>query len=232
MFRDRSVFKALLDDFTACLLHGSHGTLGSIKNRQTTDTSMYFPLLNPLILVQPRMLREIQPSSIPTRVSPPSSALAPLWGRQVCPHTSPALPKPRAATPGRDLPPGTTKPQGCAGTCPSRSLHPPPVCPENKAECRLEPPGFGQTLCKRRALHRAAGSSSAARPCRGSCLRWDHRYHRPGGAQRPGAAGARGASSPRRAPSPGTATFGARDSTVTGGCRARVGRDNASTEDP
>lgn len=33
MFRDRTVFKALLDDFTACSLHGSHGTLGSIKHQ-------------------------------------------------------------------------------------------------------------------------------------------------------------------------------------------------------
>ena len=42
MFRDRTVFKALLDDFTAYLLHGSHGTLGSIKTRPTTDTSTLF----------------------------------------------------------------------------------------------------------------------------------------------------------------------------------------------
>lgn len=42
MFRDRTVFKALLEDFIAYLRHGSHGTLGSIKTRQATDTSTYF----------------------------------------------------------------------------------------------------------------------------------------------------------------------------------------------
>lgn len=113
MFRDRTVFEALLDDFTACLLHGSHGTLGSIKTRQTTDTSTYFPLLNPLILVQSRMLREIQPSSIPIHISAPSSALARLWGRQDCPHTSPA-PQAQGCHPGQGF---TTRDHKTTGLC-------------------------------------------------------------------------------------------------------------------
>lgn len=97
MFRDRTVFEALLDDFTACLLHSSHGTLGSIKTRQTTDTSTYFPLLNPLILVQSRMLREIQPSSIPIYISPPSCHGTSLGKAGLSPY------KPSAPSPG--LPP-------------------------------------------------------------------------------------------------------------------------------
>lgn len=65
MFRDRTVFKALLDDFTACLRHGSHGTLGSIKHQTNYRHQCVFSLLNPVILVQSRALREIQPLSMP-----------------------------------------------------------------------------------------------------------------------------------------------------------------------
>lgn len=102
VFRARTVFKALLDDFTAYLLHGSHGTLGSIKTRQTTDTSTYFPLLNPLILVQSRARGEIQPVSVPIHVSPcPSSAQTSLWGRQICPRSKPSAPGAHAHHPGQ-----------------------------------------------------------------------------------------------------------------------------------
>lgn len=163
MFRDRAVFKALLDDFTAYLLHGSHGTLGSIKTRQTTDTSTYFPLLNPLILVQARVLREIQPLSMPTHVSlSPSPALASLWGRQICPRSKLSAPRAHARHSGQGF---TTRGCETAGL----RWHQPQQVPFSSSGNEAMTAGahgtFGKTSCKCRALRRAACSSSASCLC-------------------------------------------------------------------
>lgn len=71
---------------------------------------------------------------------------------------------------------------------------------------------FGKTYCKCRALPRAACSSCAGCPWRGSCLRCPAgitQYCQPGGAQRAWTLGeTRVSSSQGQAPSPRMATFG------------------------
>jgi len=192
---------------------------------------MYFPLLNPLILVQSRVLREIQPLSMPIHVSPSaSSAQASLWERQICPRSKPSAPEPPHTTAGRDLPPGTAELQGCAGTSRCRSLCPPPICLGTEALRWPEPTGSLEnaepsTEPLAPALLCAHGEAAASAAQLG--------FPQLGGAQRVwGLWETLGASSQGQAPSPHTAMFGSFPRPWPGTPGRQLGRDCASTEDP
>lgn len=162
-------------------------------------------------------------------------------GRSVL-TASPALPEPAHIPPGRDLPPGTTEPQGCAGTSHTRSISPPPSALAPKLSDGQSPQGLWKDLLQMpsppqsRLLQLCRLPVETQLPLLPS---WDYPAPPAGGSTESlGAVGNAWFLQPR----PGTLSpYGhiqflpdslARETRAAAGCIAHVGRNCVSTEEP